>query len=1022
MPSKLQSSLALFIGLLAAGCGAGPGDASGASKAGSGTGAAAVPSAVLAADTQPAVPDAAAPSAGSVGAATTSPAAGPSAGGAGELMQDKTVMAGYGSETYRMVDEKDEVVSVLKNGLVVIAKRVPSPVCSVRGYAFTGGVFEGKWLGGGLSHLLEHLVAGGSNGRRTEAENRDLLQKLGNNSNAFTNYDQTAFFVNTTTDRMEPAVDLVTGWMLTAQITVPEYRREYEVVQRELEMGKGEPDRVFYYITQSNRYRVNPARVPVIGYQEVIQGLSRDDVYNYYKMAYVPNNMMFVVAGNLEPEKMLAAVQKYVADAKPGRVFSHDIAPEPPVLTPRTVVCAFPRLGQAKLQLGFPSVSLNSPDLFALDLLATILGGGESSTLVEQVRDDKQLVSGIDVSDDTPSYASGTFAVDMELAPEKIADATEAVLKMLEEIKDKPIDAERIARAKTQMKADRVKKLQTTEDIGDSLAQDYMSTGDPHFSDRYVEKVQEVTAAQLQEVARKYLVRGRLLTTAMFPSDYVGAEGLPRAQDLLRPVVAPTTQPGAATVASPIVKVQLDNGTTLLTRRISTSPLVVVQLYSLGGLTAEDEKTNGLGNLAMQMVTRGTKTRNAQQIAEFFDSIGGDIETACGNNSWYWKATCLKSDFSKAMEVYGDLVNEPAFAESELRPMKERMAAAIAGEDSDWTAQASRFFKKEFYSPLHSPYQFPIAGSEQNIKLFSAQQVSDWYHQKVLGGKKVLAIFGDIDPTEAERVARAYLDNGARHAGAGHAETEDKPASGDPVAGVAPAKGVADENATPDVTVTRVAVNKTEQALAGVVIGYKSDSVIGEPDTYPIDVGQTMAGGYTYPTGYIFETLRGRGLVYVAQASNSPGRPGFPGTFITFAGCDPKNVNEVVDVMLENIARLQGTPADINLDWFKRSKELIVVADAMENETPSEQAAMAALDELDGLGYTWHQSFADKVRGVELSEVRRVARARLRECVVTISTPSPQKVTVHAGRREYTSFAPVDLTPRGVQHDTGGAK
>ncbi len=312
---------------------------------------------------------------------------------AGELMREKADMAGYGVETYRLVNEKDEIVSVLRNGLTVIVKRVPSPVVSVRGYAFTGGVYEGKWLGGGLSHLLEHLVAGGSNERRTEAENRDLLQKLGNNSNAYTNYDQTAFFVNTTTDGMDKAVDLVTGWMLGAKITVPEYRREYEVVQRELEMGKGEPDRVFYYMAASNRYRVSPAKVPVIGYQEVIQGLSRDDVFSYYKLAYVPNNMLFAVAGNADPEKMLDAVKKNVADAKPGREFSHDIAAEPPVLTPRTVVATFPKLGQARLQLAFPSVKLDSPDLYAMDLLATALGGGESATFVEEVRDNKQLVN-----------------------------------------------------------------------------------------------------------------------------------------------------------------------------------------------------------------------------------------------------------------------------------------------------------------------------------------------------------------------------------------------------------------------------------------------------------------------------------------------------------------------------------------------------------------------------------------------------------------------------------------------------
>ena len=89
-----------------------------------------------------------------------------------------------------------------------------------------------------------------------------------------------------------------------------EYAREYEVVQRELEKDKGEPDWVFYYLTVANRYRVSPAHVPVIGYQEVIQGLSRDDVYSYYKLAYQPNNMVFSVAGDLDPEAMLVAIEK----------------------------------------------------------------------------------------------------------------------------------------------------------------------------------------------------------------------------------------------------------------------------------------------------------------------------------------------------------------------------------------------------------------------------------------------------------------------------------------------------------------------------------------------------------------------------------------------------------------------------------------------------------------------------------------------------------------------------------------
>ncbi|HET6249425.1 MAG TPA: pitrilysin family protein [Tepidisphaeraceae bacterium] len=942
--------------------------------------------------------------------ATTQPAA-----AGNEMLAPRSSFAGYGVESYRLVSEKDEIVSVLKNGMVVIVKRIPSPVVAVRGVALTGGVYEKKWLGGGLSHLLEHLVAGGSSERRTEEENKDLLQKIGNNSNAYTTEDHTSFFINTTPVHMEQAVDLVTGWMLGAKITPQEYKREYQVVQRELEMGKGQPDRQFYYLSAMNRYHVSPARVPVIGYQEVIQHLSRDDVYTYYQMAYQPNNMVFVVAGDLEPEAMLKAVQKNVAGAPPGRVFSHDIEAEPPVLTPRTMVCTFPKLGQARLMLGFPSVTSNSPDMYALDLLATVLGGGESAMMTEELRDKQQLVSGVDVSDDTPDYVTGTFAVEMMLDPDKVKPATAEVLKMLEAVKKDGVDADRLERAKMQMRAARIKKFQTAEDIAASLADDYRMTGDIHFSDTYVERCNKVTVEQIKAVAKKYLNTNRLITSAMFPSEWTGAKGLPKAEDLLRPhapSAEPTTQP---TIASAVQRVVLPNGTILLLKHIATSPTVVMNMYSLGGVTDEDAKTNGLGNLTMEMLMRGTKTRNADKIAEFFDSTGGEMETACGNNSWYWNATCMKGDFAKTMEVYADIVNNPAFDNAELAPFKKRVEAAIKGEDADWSKQAIRFFKEQFYGPMNSPYQFLPQGTEKNIDGFADAQLKERYN-KILHARRVLAIYGDVDLEQAKQLATDLLGktggpNDNQPVGPAGVTNAKPPQLPDVPANVA------------SINVDRVEVNKTEQeGIAAVVIGFKANTVVGEKDWYNWVMAKTLTGGYTYPTGYLFETLRGKGLVYVAESQNSAGRNNqLPGTFLVFAGCDPSKVNEVVELSLENIARLQGNEKDINMTWFGRAKELITVADAMEHETPGAQASTAAIDELFGLGYAWQDQFADKIRAVELPGVQALAKNRLRDCVVTISTPKPEDVTVKAGLRKYESFPTVDLTPRGVTHDAGGA-
>jgi zinc protease len=949
--------------------------------------------------------------------------------------------AHYGAERYRVVSEPGEVVAVLNNGMTVIAKRVATPVVAVRGYVRTGGVYEGQWLGGGLSHLLEHLVAGGSSDRRTEAENRTLLQEIGNNSNAYTTDDHTAFFINTTPANLDKAADLLTGWLLGAKITPAEYQREYQVVQRELEMGKGEPGRQFYMLMQSNRYHVSPARVPTIGYQQVIRGLLRDDVYAYYKLAYQPQNMVFSAAGDMDVESMVAAVRKYVDDAPPGREFSHDIAAEPPVLARRTVVATAPKIGQAKLSLAFPTVRLDSPDLYALDLLAACLSDGDSAILVRKLRDDLQLVSGIDAYSATPAYVEGSFVITAELETDKIKPATEAVLAALDEIKKRGIDDQVLSRARAQMKVARVRGTQTAEDIAATLAGDWLTTGDIHFTEHYLQRIDQVTSEAVRAAAARYLDPRRLITTAMLPSESAPA-GLPQAVDLLRAAgPAATATTGPAGPSSQTVRTVLDNGTILLTRHIATSPLVAVRMYALGGVSIENADTNGLGNLTMQLLPRGTTTRSAEQIAEFFDSLGAQLETVCGNNTFSWQASCLNDDLPKVLDVFADVVNNPAFDDHELAAMKLRVAAAIETQDADWTNQAFRFFKKAYYGPLGSPYQFSPLGSQANLDSFDAAQIRRWY-EKVAQQPRVLAIYGDISTDEAQALAKRFLDGKAKRVGAESttpgavdgavdAATDGavprRSANGpstSPETGSATGPSLDQArppSSQPSVVVERVEVQQTTQPLAGIVIGYDSRSVVGAPYIAALDVADTMASGYTFPTGYLHETLRGQGLVYVVHGMNLPGRSKeLAGSFIVYAGCDPANVDVVVEQILLNIARLQGTEKDRQAGWMERAKQLMVIDEAMGRQTPAEQAEAAALNELYGLGYIYPDHFADRVNKVDSQDVQDVAARRLARCVVTISTPQPQVVKVKTGVRRYDTFPPVDLTPRGVQHDTAG--
>lgn len=151
----------------------------------------------------------------------------------------------------------------------------------------------------------------------------------------------------------------------------------------------------------------------------------------------------------------------------------------------------------------------------------------------------------------------------MQLDTDKLKAARQAVLEVIEQVKGQGVDEQRLKRAKTLMKAGRVRGMQTAEDIASSLAGDFLSTGDVHFTDLYLERIEQVTSQQVQAVARKYFDTGKLLTTVMLPREAAGSEGLPKAEELVRPL-APATQPTTREASGQVTKIdQSHTGTSI---------------------------------------------------------------------------------------------------------------------------------------------------------------------------------------------------------------------------------------------------------------------------------------------------------------------------------------------------------------------------------------------------------------------------------------------------------------------------
>src|SRR5215467_4337572 len=407
--------------------------------------------------------------------------------------------------------------TTLDNGVtVLIEENHANPVVAVEVFVRTGSMYEQEYLGSGISHFFEHIIHGGTTSTRSEADSRRLLEAIGNDSNAYTTVDHTAYYINTTTEHWRTALELLADWMLHSSITPAEFEREKGVVQRELEQDLDNPEQMLAQIATETRFQVHPARYPVIGYKELVQKVSRDDLVRYYQRMYTPNNMLVVVVGDVQTPDVLARMRETFGQGERRPLPAISLPEEPPQLGKRTVVKEMV-VAQATMSLSFRTVALTHPHLYPLDVLAYILANGDSARLVRRIQEEQQLVYAIRASSSTPAYAVGALTVLAALDAEQVPAATEAILQELYRLRDELVSPEELAKAKKQKLADYVFEHQTVEQRAHALGLNMLATYDPNFSDTYVRNIQHVTAEDIREVARLYLREETLVRAIVRP-------------------------------------------------------------------------------------------------------------------------------------------------------------------------------------------------------------------------------------------------------------------------------------------------------------------------------------------------------------------------------------------------------------------------------------------------------------------------------------------------------------------------
>ncbi len=639
----------------------------------------------------------------------------------------------------------------LDNGLTLhIAPGHPAPVVAVQAWVGVGSADETPPLAG-VAHVVEHMLFKGSSdyglGELTRA-----IERGGGEINAWTAFDHTVYHAVLGRDHLGGAIDAIGDALLAPRVDPEELAREREVILEEIRQGADDPARSVAQSLFATAFAAHPYRRPVIGTAESVQRLGERELVEFFRSYYVADNLTLVVAGDVDPQRVKAQVERRFRAMPSGRP-ARCVAAEPPQTAPRAS-CQLREVSEAYLSVGFHVPAARHPDVAALDVAAILLGQNESARLPRLLRDRDQLA--------TSAYANVHALRDPGLlvlsATAKSADANAVIgalvdrsLELSAELSTEELDKARIA-AETAF----VRQLETAQGRARSLGWHATVAGDPQFGHVYLDRIRAVRRHDVANVMQRYLQPANASVAAILPRPRTAsrAAGVPRrfarqAEQRVRKSLQ--TSPA---VAAPVEKrVALPNGMVLLVRRDASVPVVAMRAVWKGGQRVEDKATAGATTLLARMVTRGCGTLDASQVADRIDRLGGSLGGVAGRNSFGVAAEWLARTWKPGFELLADCILDPRLASSEL--VRERRALLddqVAQADSP-SQVAFRVFSEALYGA--HPYARDALGTPRSIGELSRAQLVAFYADRYPVSGLTLAIVGDVEIDEVVAAVKA---------------------------------------------------------------------------------------------------------------------------------------------------------------------------------------------------------------------------------------------------------------------------
>ena len=647
----------------------------------------------------------------------------------------------------------DTMLVRLKNGLTVyIIRDSRFPLVCTRLFVGTGSANETAEQAG-ISHVLEHMVFKGTEKRPKGQVARDV-ESLGGYLNAATSFDKTWFITDMPAKHWKTGMDVVKDMAFHPSLDPAELEAEKDVIVSELKGGDDTPTHRLFEDLQVAGLAHTVYGRPIIGFEKTIRAVTADDLRAYIRTWYQPQNMMLLVAGDIDPKAVLAHAEELFGDLK-----NDTILPEPaPVQLegaaggPRVEVTYGP-WNKVYLGIALPAPALGDQRSIDLDVLAYALGGDGTSQFYRKYRYEKQLVDSISVGNMSLNRA-GLFYMVAQLDADKVEPFWQEFTRDLAALDAGKITPDVIERARFNYEDGMDRASETLDGLTSWKATVQFELGGPQGEANVRHALAAGDSARLRQAQDLWLRPDQVRVRVLAPEK----AKLPDLDAILQrnwPAPAVERQKAAA-AAEKVGKreiVDLGQGRTVILQPDRTIPYVSLEILRPGGNALLKPADQGLAQLTAATLTDGCGTRDLDAMERFVAERAASLSASAGVQSFTVSLTGPARFNADYFALLGDLLHKPTFAEKDVRRQADTLKAALVRrQDNPMSFMGSKI--NGFLFPGGQPYGFDGLGTAENQDRFGPGDVQAFWKQQN-AQPWILSVAGDFDREKVLAFARS---------------------------------------------------------------------------------------------------------------------------------------------------------------------------------------------------------------------------------------------------------------------------